>query len=226
MGVKKKPGPKAKSAATKKSTIAKAKAKKSLAAAKTTAAKATGAKVKGGAKNNKIEGATALKSPRAIANKLEVASRSRKLAPLPSADTKSVASQKNPKKVTGKTRQDLPPSVAPTLVPVYKVARNVEKTRTNSDTIGVLSAATSLSRKEVRSVLDALNDLVELDLSKNGPGDFRLNNLVKITYVQKKATKSRKGKSPFTGELMTYKAKPARKYVKVRALKALKDLAP
>ncbi len=40
----------------------------------------------------------------------------------------------------------------------------------------------------------------------------------------KPATKARKGTNPFTGEAMTFKAKPATKTVKVTPLKAFKDV--
>ena len=49
--------------------------------------------------------------------------------------------------------------------------------------------------------------------------------LVKVTLTRKAATPARPGKNPFTGEAITIKAKPARNVVKVRALKALKDMA-
>jgi hypothetical protein len=44
-----------------------------------------------------------------------------------------------------------------------------------------------------------------------------------MKVVKKPATKARQGINPFTKEPMTFKAKPARKLVKVRALKGLKD---
>ena len=47
---------------------------------------------------------------------------------------------------------------------------------------------------------------------------------MKIKVVRKPATKSRKGTNPFTGEAMIFKAKPARKVVKVLALKGLKEM--
>ena len=47
---------------------------------------------------------------------------------------------------------------------------------------------------------------------------------MKITVQKKPATKARKGVNPFTGEEMMFKAKPARKVVKVRALKKLKEM--
>jgi nucleoid DNA-binding protein len=41
--------------------------------------------------------------------------------------------------------------------------------------------------------------------------------------VNKPATKARKGINPFTGEETMFKARPARKVVKIQPLKALKD---
>ncbi|MEM7281726.1 MAG: HU family DNA-binding protein, partial [Pseudomonadota bacterium] len=48
--------------------------------------------------------------------------------------------------------------------------------------------------------------------------------LMKIKSVKKPATKARKGINPFTGEEMMFKAKPARKAVKVLPLKGLKEM--
>jgi nucleoid DNA-binding protein len=42
--------------------------------------------------------------------------------------------------------------------------------------------------------------------------------------VRKPATKERKGINPFTGQETTFAAKPARNVIKIRALKALKDM--
>ena len=47
---------------------------------------------------------------------------------------------------------------------------------------------------------------------------------MKVTRVNKPATKARKGINPFTGEETTFKAKPARNVVKVRPLKGLKEM--
>jgi len=41
--------------------------------------------------------------------------------------------------------------------------------------------------------------------------------------IKKPATKARKGTNPFTGEPTVFKAKPARKQLKVRPVKAAKD---
>jgi nucleoid DNA-binding protein len=47
---------------------------------------------------------------------------------------------------------------------------------------------------------------------------------MKITVQRKPATPEREGINPFTKEPTTFKAKPARNIVKVRPLKALKDM--
>jgi hypothetical protein len=48
---------------------------------------------------------------------------------------------------------------------------------------------------------------------------------MKIMVVEKPATPERKGINPFTKQEQIFQAKPARKVIKVRPLKALKDMA-
>ena len=98
------------------------------------------------------------------------------------------------------------------------------KSATKSEILSNIAAATDLSRKQVASVLDALSDQVKSAVGKKGPGVFALPGLMKIIVVQKPATPERKGINPFTKQEQIFKAKPARKVVKVRALKALKDM--
>ena len=86
-----------------------------------------------------------------------------------------------------------------------------------------VSATTALSRKQVASVLDAVSDLAKKNVGKKGPGIFVLPGLLKIIAVQKPAVAAHKGINPFTKQEQLFKAKPARKVIKVRALKALKD---
>ena len=74
------------------------------------------------------------------------------------------------------------------------------------------------------SVFDALSGLIEQNVGKKGPGVFAVPGLMKITVIQKPATKARKGINPFTKQEQMFKAKPARKVIKVRPLKALKDM--
>ncbi len=96
--------------------------------------------------------------------------------------------------------------------------------KTKSQVYTELAAATDLSRKQVAGVFESLASMLKKDLSKKGPGVVNLGGLMKIKVVDKPATKARMGKNPFTGEAMMIKAKPARRAVKVTALKSLKDL--
>ncbi|QDU81615.1 DNA-binding protein HRL53 [Polystyrenella longa] len=99
-----------------------------------------------------------------------------------------------------------------------------DKPMSKSEILTALAEGTELSKKEVSSVLDELTKLIGQSLSKKGSGVFNLPGLMKITRINKPATKARKGINPFTGEETTFKAKPARNVIKVRPLKGLKDM--
>ena len=99
------------------------------------------------------------------------------------------------------------------------------KPATKSEILSGIAEATELSRKQVASVFDALSGQIEAAVGKEGPGVFALPGLLKITVIQKPATPERKGINPFTKQEQIFKAKPARKVIKVRPLKALKDMA-
>lgn len=99
------------------------------------------------------------------------------------------------------------------------------KPATKSEIITSIATATTLSRKQVASVFESLSDQIKTAVGKKGPGVFAVPGLMKITVIQKPATKARKGINPFTKEEQMFKAKPARKVIKVRPLKALKDFA-
>ena len=99
------------------------------------------------------------------------------------------------------------------------------KQLTKSEILNSIAGTTELSRKQVASVIDALGELVKKNVGKKGPGIFVLSGLLKIVTISKPAVPARKGINPFTKQEQMFKAKPARKVVKVRALKALKDMA-
>lgn len=96
--------------------------------------------------------------------------------------------------------------------------------RTKSEIMGLLAETTGLSRKDVSNVFASLSDIVGKDVGKKGCGLFTVPGLMKIRRISKPATKARKGINPFTGEETMFKAKPARNIVKIRPLKALKDM--
>ncbi len=100
-----------------------------------------------------------------------------------------------------------------------------DKAPTKSEILSAISAETELSRKQVASVMEAMAGLISKNVGKKGPGLFVVPGLMKITVINKPATKARKGINPFTKEEVMFKAKPARRVIKVRPLKALKDMA-
>ena len=104
------------------------------------------------------------------------------------------------------------------------MAAAAAKAPTKSEILVNIATKTELSRKQVATVFDALSEQIKNSLGKKGPGLFVIPGLLKLTLVQKPAQKARKGINPFTKEEVMFKAKPARKVVKVRPLKSLKDM--
>jgi nucleoid DNA-binding protein len=105
-----------------------------------------------------------------------------------------------------------------------RTASSASKPRTKSDVFTFLAEDAGVTRRQVSAMFDGLSGLIKRDLSTRGPGMFTLPGLMKITVQKKPATKARRGINPFTGEEMMFKAKPARKVVKVRPLKRLKEM--
>jgi len=115
------------------------------------------------------------------------------------------------------------PKAAKALVPLSKV-QAAATPRTKSEIMGVIADTTGLSKKDIGSVFASLSDLISKDVGKKGCGVFTVPGLMKIRRINKPATKARKGINPFTGEETMFKAKPARNVVKIRPMKALKDM--
>ncbi len=93
---------------------------------------------------------------------------------------------------------------------------------TKSEILATISKDTELSRKQVSAVFESLNGVIRKSL--RGHGIVTLPGLLKLKVVKKPATKARKGTNPFTGEEMTFKAKPASKKVRALPLKNLKAM--
>ncbi len=85
------------------------------------------------------------------------------------------------------------------------------------------------SRRDANKLLDLLwpvvSKLALKDAKKKKPGSVPLGHLGRLKMRYKKATKSRKGINPFTGEPATFKAKPATLQPRFTAGKALRDEA-
>jgi len=80
-----------------------------------------------------------------------------------------------------------------------------------------------LTRKDVESVIEALATVGYKELKKTGV--FVLPGFAKFVVIKKPATKARKGINPFTKEPTVFKARPARKVIRARPVKAVKDAA-
>jgi DNA-binding protein HU-beta len=85
------------------------------------------------------------------------------------------------------------------------------------------SHSDKLTRKDVKSVIESLAAVGYKELKKNGA--FVVPGFAKFLVIKKPATKARKGINPFTKEPTVFKAKPARKVIKARPVKAVKDAA-
>tara|TARA_R110002095_G_scaffold34106_2_gene32616 strand:+ start:3034 stop:3441 length:408 start_codon:yes stop_codon:yes gene_type:complete len=100
-----------------------------------------------------------------------------------------------------------------------------EKPLTKTEILNALAEGSGLTKKEVTAVLDELSALISKNLGKRGPGVFNVPGLLKIQVQRKPATKATTRPNPFKpGEMMQVAAKPARNVVKVRPLKALKEM--
>ncbi len=89
--------------------------------------------------------------------------------------------------------------------------------------IKTLIERTNLDKEAVTRVLESLKDIMVAHLVKKGPQEFKWKGVFVAKIKEKAATKARQGVNPFNGEPMTFAAKPARRSVKITALKPLKD---
>ncbi len=96
---------------------------------------------------------------------------------------------------------------------------------TKARLIAAIAEETGLGRKDVAAVFDSLAHYMHRHLKKRAAGTFTLPGLAKFVVSTKKATKERQGVNPFTGEATTFAAKPTRRIVRIRALKAVQEMA-
>jgi nucleoid DNA-binding protein len=97
------------------------------------------------------------------------------------------------------------------------------KRMTKSEFVATLAEKSGLNQTQASSALDVISAIVTHQLGKEGPGEVLIPGLLSLNVVDKPATPQHEGINPFTKEPMVYKAKPARKVIKARPLKALKD---
>lgn len=87
-----------------------------------------------------------------------------------------------------------------------------------------IAAETGLTRRQVTSVFEELESLIERHVKKRGVGSFTLSGLLKIRAVKRRATKKRMGRNPATGEAVEIPAKKASVKVRITPLKRLKEM--
>src|SRR5262249_57230092 len=78
-----------------------------------------------------------------------------------------------------------------------------------------------VARTDVKGVIEAVAEIGHKELKKTGA--FVMPGRAKFIVIKKPATKARQGINPFTKEPTVFKAKPARKIVRARPVKAAKD---
>jgi len=78
-----------------------------------------------------------------------------------------------------------------------------------------------LTRKDIKGVVESLASIGYKELQRTGA--FFVPGFAKFDVIKKPATKARKGINPFTKEPTIFKAKPARKVIRARPVKAVKD---
>lgn len=102
------------------------------------------------------------------------------------------------------------------------------KLRKKSELFSILGEHNGLSRKQIAGVFETLGKVISVDLAKPGPNKpkvFVVPGMMKISAIHKPATKAAVKPNPFKpGEMMEVKPKPARTIVKIRPLKALKEM--
>jgi nucleoid DNA-binding protein len=99
------------------------------------------------------------------------------------------------------------------------------KSPSKSEILNAAAEHAGVSRKQAAAVLESLSAQIQSAVGRRGPGTFTVPGLMRINVISKPATKARTGINPFTKMEQVFKAKPARKVVKVRPLKGLKDMA-
>ena len=99
-----------------------------------------------------------------------------------------------------------------------------KKPLTKTEIVAELAETTTLSKKDVAAVIDALSELIKTSIGKKGAGSFTLPGILKVEKQRVKAKPAQKGvKNPLTGQIYDRPAKPAHDRVKVKPLKALKE---
>ena len=106
---------------------------------------------------------------------------------------------------------------------IRRLEANMAKLMSKSELIQRIAEQHSngLSRKDIKGVIESLASVGYKELKKTGA--FFVPGFAKFVVIKKPATKQRTGINPFTKEPTVFKAKPARKVIRARPVKAVKD---
>ncbi len=113
------------------------------------------------------------------------------------------------------------PGVTNPMSRAAKSSPKKEKGLTKSQLIAKVSDKSGLTKSQVSEVLDCLQTVVGEEVK--GGRSVTIPGLVKVSVARKAASPARQGMA--FGAPITIKARPARRIIKVRAVKALKEKA-
>lgn len=101
-----------------------------------------------------------------------------------------------------------------------------KKPLTKTQIITEIAETTELSKKDVALVVDTLADLIKKSLGKKGAGTFTFPGILKVykQHVKAKPAQKHVANPLKPGTFTDRPAKPAHDRVKIKALKALKEV--
>lgn len=109
------------------------------------------------------------------------------------------------------------------IVSAKDLLKTLSKPMTQTQQLAYLSEITNLTKKDASLFIEGLFTMISAHLKKTGL--INLAGLMKIYLLKRPATKAREAISPLTGKLTLFKAKPARKVVRIKPLKKLKEIS-
>jgi nucleoid DNA-binding protein len=96
------------------------------------------------------------------------------------------------------------------------------KSPSKSQVLAELAAACDLKKSQVAKLFDELEKIMKRSLKANK--EFVIHGWLKIAVKSTPAKPARKGMNNLTGQMTTFKAKPAGRKLRIGARKALKDM--
>jgi len=101
----------------------------------------------------------------------------------------------------------------------------IAEKQTELQIIRAIAEETEMTLSDVKAVFESTNKLLQRHMKKGGSGEFKFPKMgIKVERKRRKATKARAGRNPLTGDEIKIAAKPACNVIKIKALKALKEL--